>query len=505
MKRTVFILAAACLAAVALFAGCTLPPPANMFEVTFAADCAAGGTIEGKTTQFIAAGGHTDAVRAVPALGYSFAGWSNGTKTEEITVAPDSDMVITAKFEILPLSLPIFTIDTENGAEVEDKENYVPCSVSVGNTAAEYVIEDAEAEIKGRGNSTWGYDKKPYKIKFTQKTDLFGFGKAKTWVLLAEWLDGSMMRNRLALSCGTLLGLEESSKTQPVELYFNGRYDGVYILCEQTQAGSTRVDISEDISEGDDQAFLVELDNRAPQEGTAGLEYFVMYDDIGTEKYYAVKSPETDGAGYSGEVTENISRIVLNAWNTVCNGSWEEIENKIDVDSFAKTCIVHQLFKTYDAVAFSWYLYKDAGAESKIKSGPLWDFDLSAGLGDYYPELDETHLVNPEALWPVSEMRANRWYVQLLEHSQFKDRIKELLNGFKDEIAADIDGKIREAKDCGDSYHRNYARWDNLGTSSVYIPEEIRNIPTWEGHMDNLAEYLKKSLNYLVNFYCNEQ
>ena len=41
--------------------------------------------------------------------------------------------------------------------------------------------------IKGRGNSTWDLPttKKPYNIKFEEKVDLFGFGKAKKWSLIA--------------------------------------------------------------------------------------------------------------------------------------------------------------------------------------------------------------------------------------------------------------------------------------------------------------------------------
>ncbi len=501
-KFAILFIIATCLAIFVLPAGCSASD-GETFQVTFSVNRAEAGTIEGETTQFISGGGTTVSVRAVPALGYTFTGWSDGTLTDTITVRPDRDISLTANFEILPYGLPVFEIETENGAPVLNKENYVPCTVSVGNTETKYCLDGAEAQIKLRGNVTKGYDKKPYKIKFTSKTDLFGFGKAKKWVLLADYLDGSMMRNRLALSCGMLLGLEETSHTQPVEVYFNGRYDGVYLLCEQTEAGGSRVDISEEILEGDAQPFLVELDNRAPDEGVEGLDWFDHWGDDGARRFFTVKSPEPEDEGYEARVTANISRIVNEVWSVVCDGTWEEIERRIDVNSFAKTCLVHQLFKTYDAVAFSWFLYKDAGADSKVKCGPLWDFDLSAGLGD--DEHGPTPEVVPaEALWPNGENRANRWYMQLLEHIEFRTRMKELLETYGDALAAEFDGKAQEAKEDAASYHRNYERWGNLNLNSVYIPEEIGVIPTWEGHVDELVAYLKKSLNYLLNYYGEE-
>lgn len=501
IKRIAVCLFALCAAFLLAFTGCQNKNSA-VYSVSFLVDnSAGGGHIEGRTEQLVKAGNTAEAVRAVPDLGYKFLGWSNGAEEEELLFVPEKDGAVTAKFGIDALGLPVIEINTQNGAPVLDKETYVPCAVWVSNTEEEFTLNGAEAKIKGRGNTTWQLDKKPYKIKFSQKTDLFGFGKAKSWVLLADWFDGSMLRNRLAMSCGSLLGLEETSCTQPVELYLNGRYDGVYLLCEQTETGSTRVDISEEIGRGDGQAFLLELDNRAPYEGKEGLDYFVLKDDLGTDKYYAVKSPETDEAGYDESVTANISRILGEIWNTVCTGSWAEIENAIDTRSFAATCIVHQLFKTYDAVAFSWYVFRDAAPGSKLKSGPIWDFDMSVGIGDAHPEPGKACLVEPEALWPVDETRANRWYIQLLKHEEFKDIIREMLAENKEGLVRDFEAKAEMAKECKESYYRNYERWHNLCVVTDYTPEEIRSITTWEGHVEFVIEYLKKSLGYIIRYY----
>ncbi len=460
----------------------------RVYQVTFLLDNALGGSLEGTTTQYVSAEESTSVVKAIPVIGYAFSRWSNGSNEAELSIRTDRDIVLIAYFEIEALGLPIIEIDTENEAPVLDKETYVPCVVSIGNTDYAYQLDNEGARIKCRGNSTMGFDKKPYKVKFTNKQNLFGFGKAKTWVLLADYFDGSMMRNRLALSCALLVGSEMSSYTQPVEVFMNGRYIGVYLLCEQTEAGSTRVDIVEDVSSvgGDDQAFLVERDNRAPQEGVEGLDWFTS----ATGGTYTVKSPETDSVGYDKNVTANIARIINDAWTIVCTGTWEQIESRIDVDSFAQTCLIHQLFKTYDALAFSWYIYKDAGADSKIVSGPVWDFDLSAGFGT-------SQLVDPESDWPNG--RVNEWYVQLLKHDQFKNKVKSLLEQYN--IEAEIESKVQEAKSNAASYYRNYARWNNLHLHHDYVPWDVAKIETWEGQVDFLVDYLKKSLNHLKTLY----
>ena len=67
-------------------------------------------------------------------------------------------------------NLPTIFIDTENGVEITSKEEYVNAVVTVRGAADEEVnITEVAAEIKGRGNSTWGMTKKPYRLKFNKK------------------------------------------------------------------------------------------------------------------------------------------------------------------------------------------------------------------------------------------------------------------------------------------------------------------------------------------------
>ena len=150
-------------------------------------------------------------------------------------------------------NLPAVYIETESGsldAIHADKDHKEKGSfVAYENGVKTY---DADLDyIKGRGNSTWALAKKPYNIKFESKTNLFGLGKAKKFSLIASANEQSLIRNKITYDLAEDVGLLYSSKSQHVDLYINGVYEGNYLICESVEVGSNRVDITdmEDLNE----------------------------------------------------------------------------------------------------------------------------------------------------------------------------------------------------------------------------------------------------------------
>ena len=146
------------------------------------------------------------------------------------------------------------TIDAMN----KSKDHSVNCYGSVDiKSPAGYKSEYTGKEVqdvtgleleymRGRGNSSWSMnDKKPYKLKFKKGVDLFGMGKNKHWVLLANRYDNSFMRNKMTYWLGTQLGLEFTPQSVPVEVVMNGDYYGLYFLTEQIRVGESRVNIDD--------------------------------------------------------------------------------------------------------------------------------------------------------------------------------------------------------------------------------------------------------------------
>lgn len=142
-------------------------------------------------------------------------------------------------------NIPTLYINT-NGVSITSKENYVPGTVTVASDDAEVAITDVSMGIRGRGNSTWGMAKKPYRIKFDKKINFLNQNaKAKSWVLLANYADKTLMRNGVAFEISRFIDLEFSPSAVFVDVVLNGQYLGNYMVSDQMQVGAGRVDIDE--------------------------------------------------------------------------------------------------------------------------------------------------------------------------------------------------------------------------------------------------------------------
>ncbi|MDR1899929.1 MAG: CotH kinase family protein, partial [Treponema sp.] len=150
--------------------------------------------------------------------------------------------------------LPVMRIRTGNGRAVTGKTEYVSALIEITDPDGGGDNPARPAAIRGRGNTSWDAPKKPYRIKFDKKTSLFGRPAAKSWVLLANYQDTTLFLNSTAFELGKLFNLPFTPHYDHVELVLNGRYEGSYVLTNQIQAGTGRVDIDKD------RGFLVELD-----------------------------------------------------------------------------------------------------------------------------------------------------------------------------------------------------------------------------------------------------
>ncbi len=222
------------------------------------------------------------------------------------------------------------------------------------------VWEFSDVQVKGRGNGTWVQEKKPYQIKFNDKVDMFGLGKARKWVLLANAVDATNLRTDTAFYLERMLGMEYSFDGEFVELYFDGEYEGLYYLTHAVEIGKNSVDLK------DPMGVLVELDNiYGWVEGyfeTSNGDALIIKD--------LVEKDNEDAA----------MRSFLNSYNqleeAVIRKDNDKIRELIDMGSFVKYYLLSEFTVNPDAYWTSFYMYKD-GNDDKIHAGPGWDFDLT--------------------------------------------------------------------------------------------------------------------------------
>ena len=233
--------------------------------------------------------------------------------------------------------------------------------------------------IRGRGNSTWDSIKKPYKIKLDKKTDLFGMGKNKHYVLLANRYDNSLLRNRTTYWLGRQMGMEYTPQCVPVDVVMNGYYLGSYLLAEDVRLDGNRVDLDE----------MAETDTDEP-EITGGyllaMEPYPKEDErsvFKTERGVIFYNNTPDFAEYENDAQRDYIRgYIQKTEDAVFGEGFKDADGKsytdyLDPEAAADYWLVQETAMNGDAYnTSSTYLYKKRSG--KLYWGPLWDFDSVA-------------------------------------------------------------------------------------------------------------------------------
>ena len=266
-------------------------------------------------------------------------------------------------------SVPRIDIDLKSGSISQihyNKEVYQDATFRITGYGV-YDDFEAEVQIKGRGNSTWSYPKKPYRLKFSEKVKPFGLTKGKSWVLLANYQTGSLLANAIAMEVGHLAGAQYTNHIVPVELYINGQYLGNYMFSEKVGMANNSVDVDEETG------YMLELD--------------VNYDE--TYKFYSnsynlpVNVKEPDLTEYMGNPSTRFGEIKadFNEFESVLK-SGASIDDYVDMDALARFILVNQFVINQElGHPKSTFLWKEdlSSPSSKIVFGPLWDFDWGFG------------------------------------------------------------------------------------------------------------------------------
>lgn len=328
--------------------------------------------------------------------------------------------------------LPVAYIDTENGEEITSKTEHITAHMTiVGNEKYPGTLYDGTISIKGRGNSTWLLPKKPYKIKLDTSTDMFGFGKNKHWVLLANYYDDSLMRNTLAQQVAEIMGLE-SMQTEWIDVVLNGEYIGNYQFSEQIRVGENRIHIFDWEDEAENVAKAIYQREKANgftkadrdaleermQENLAWItdgtvtyggkvytvaDYYILNQNYNggyliefSQEYDEISKFRTaDGVPAMINTPEFLNTNDLmfdyikyyiqqfeNA--TYSSDGYTEIQGKkihysqlADIDSMINYWLLNELMGNSDAFKKSCYAYKDV--DGLLTFGPPWDFDWAEG------------------------------------------------------------------------------------------------------------------------------
>lgn len=229
-----------------------------------------------------------------------------------------------------------------------------------------------EIELKGRGNSTFRPDKMPFQIKFTKKTDLFGMGKAKKWILLANYYDSTEIRNAVAFYLERLLGETYALNGKYVELYFNGENHGLYYLTPKIEIAKNRVDLRDSLG------VIAEFDTYH----NANKLCFK------TETGGCLTISDSVSKDNQDRAMEGLIKTYDAAVMAAKSGDYPKVSKLIDIESFAIYYLLSEFTVDPDAYATSFYLYKD-GDNDELHAGPGWDYDYAFGNRRWRAAIEE--------------------------------------------------------------------------------------------------------------------
>lgn len=353
-------------------------------------------------------------------------------------------------------TMPVVHILTYENKRVLSKDEYVTSVIDIFNCDEEYCLT-AEGGVKVRGNSTADGSEKPYRIKFDKKQNMLGLHdgeKFKSWVLLrSQW---NLIPDFMGFSLAETIfdGDYYSSDCTYVNVYMNGKYLGLYLLCEQNQAGEGRVEVYEPKKDETqtDIGYFIEMDNYAWQEEqpyfTLDYKELEFTDYVGTTKAfvaddYSIKSDINtdeqlefikkylDGVFWiMYEAVENEKLLMFDKdYNLVsAEGVYktpkEAVEAVIDLDSMVNTMILQELVHNYDVGAGSFFMavdFSDSSQYERLTFCAPWDFNWAYSEethGRYYAGAFQE---------PVHDMyeRSNVWLTVIMKAGWFREMLSE--------------------------------------------------------------------------------
>lgn len=392
----------------------------------------------------------------------------------ELKLASENETVIYHLSIRYFTGLPIVYIDTEEKQPIESKDEYVKGTIRIVSNNVNGIPDfESVMKIKGRGNTTWGMPKKPYKIKFDSKVSLLGEPEDKEWVLLANYADKTQLRNEIAFFMGEMSVLEYTPRTNFVEVVLNGVYNGTYQLGEQLKISKNRVNVGDD-------GFLLEIDGKAAEED---ITFKVSH--IGQP--INIKDPDV-------EVGSDDYNFVVNYLNTTDQVLFSEdfadpvegYKKYIDVESFVDWYLINEITKNPDSRFFT-SCYMNLSREGKLKMGPLWDFDIAFGNIDYHPQV-----IGLEGFW----VKTSPWFTRLFEDPAFVSLVKErfaYFYGKQNEIFLEIN---RNAEYLQYAAVENNNKW---GTLYNYTWPNYEILGKYQNEVQNMKNWLNRRLEWLNN------
>ena len=411
--------------------------------------------------------------------------------------------------------LPTLYVNTPDGNDIADKEKerWIDGTSLTLKDAGTDNFENVTTEFRGRGNSTWEQPKKPYAIKLnkSQKRAILQMPEHRRWVLIANYLDNSFLKNHMAFYLSKKFELGYTVRGEFVNLVFNGVYRGLYWLGEAIKVDKNRVKIydgEDGMDDEDDKDFLIEMDTHFDEVAKfytpiRKMPYMIKNDDYIVEDVLNEKGKKVKDE-YGNTVTQvstvgqarlerfqnkiaTLENLLYPDYETNnnckvntnnCSAPDESYADIIDVESWAKFWLINEIMDNTELnePKSAYFTYQNKKEGDVFKAGPVWDFDAGA----------------TKALTSV-KLDTSIYYNALFKSPKFIKAVKDVWNKYSSTI--DFNTEIQTMR----SKLATAAKLDSLmwGDHKDYLENAISG---FYGNVDFLTQSLANKVQTVKSY-----
>ena len=304
--------------------------------------------------------------------------------------------------------------------------------------------------IRTRGNASLAYPKQPFQIKLDKSAGLAGMTPDRKWILLANYLDKSLIRNTIAFSVARYADIYSFvPEVQPVDMFLNHQYYGSFLLTEKCEIDENRLDIP-DLEKKTEEINDEPLENYRP----FGNRLF----SVSARKGYRIPNNPEDISGgylilansrayYAGEASGFVTRrgqaftfdqpkYASEAQTVYAQDVFQNIEDALfsengchpetgkhwsellDVETLAHRYLQAEVLADFDGQKP--YFYKSTDADDPmVYCAPVWDQDNILGANDSFDQPSVFYICNASA-------PANMWFPQAMKIPEFSSYVIQL-------------------------------------------------------------------------------
>jgi hypothetical protein len=393
-------------------------------------------------------------------------------------------------------NLPTISIRTVNNSPIASKTNWVNGNITVVFADGTKSYSD-DIEIRGRGNASWGFPKKPYRFKLANSTNFMELpAKARNWTLINNYGDKTLMRNILAFDFSRRIDMPYTSPAIAVDVVVNSDYKGCYQLCDHIDVRKNRVDIEEMTNADLQGGYFIEIDAYANSEETNNIFTSNNYNLPVTVKY-----PDTD------EITAAQLQYVINHFNafaqSVAGSQYNDLNTGfrryLDIDVFARYFLVGEYSGNTDTF-WGVNMWKTRFSE-KFVCAPVWDFDIA--------------FENDNRTYPVNTRWGNEWMAtcagssaagnakelvrRILTDVNFNNQLRTIWNSYR-KSAATKQALLATVDSCANllnnSQKLNFLRWQIM---NQFVHQNPVIHGSYEAEVANVKKFINDRIDWLDN------